>query len=296
MNTLLGLFSNFFTHKDFLPPANEMAGTLFTPLHFICAGILLAALIVTALWVAKRRESTIRTVFLALWLATLVLEPTKILWETYAGATVSFEWGGILPLYPCSIFMYAMPFAIFGRGRLRYMGCGYVCSLGLLGAAINFFYPANVLSNYSCISFAGFHTFFYHGAILFCALVMLMSGYHSYKSAKTVWDLLLPTLPALAVSVVANLVNFSKIDSDYMFFKLNSFFMAPLGALLPDAASVVLVYGIYLFIHALPYLPCYIRHRLLIARGTHILPALRETKNEPENKEDPIIERDRIGR
>ena len=224
----------------------------------------------------------------------MILEPTKIVWETLSGASRNFEWGGILPLYPCSIFMYAMPLAIFGRGKVRYMGCGYVCTLGLLGAAVNFFYPANILSNYSCLSFAGFHTFFFHGAILFCALVMLISGYHSYKSAKTVWDLLLPALPALAVSVVANLVNFSKIGSDYMFFKLNSFFMAPLGALLPDAVSVLLVYAIYLFIHALPYLPCYIRHRLLTARGLHTSHVLQENNSELKNKEDPIIERDRI--
>ncbi|MBP3396899.1 MAG: YwaF family protein [Clostridia bacterium] len=294
MKTLSELFSHFFTHKDFLPPASEIAGTLFTPLHFICAGILLVLLVTTAVWVAKRREKTIRTVFLVIWLATLILEPTKIVWETLSGASHNFEWGGILPLYPCSIFMYAMPFVIFGRGRLRYMGCGYVCTLGLLGAAVNFFYPANILSNYSCLSFAGFHTFFFHGAILFCALVMLISGYHSYKSAKTVWDLLLPALPALAVSVVANLVNFSKIGSDYMFFKLNSFFMAPLGALLPDAVSVLLVYAIYLFIHALPYLPCYIRHRLLTARGLHASHVLQENNSERKNKEDPIIERDRI--
>ena len=294
MKTLSELFSHFFTHKDFLPPASEIAGTLFTPLHFICAGILLVLLVTTAVWVAKRREKTIRTVFLVIWLATLILEPTKIVWETLSGASHNFEWGGILPLYPCSIFMYAMPLAIFGRGKVRYVGCGYVCTLGLLGAAVNFFYPANILSNYSCLSFAGFHTFFFHGAILFCALVMLISGYHSYKSAKTVWDLLLPALPALAVSVVANLVNFSKIGSDYMFFKLNSFFMAPLGALLPDAVSVLLVYAIYLFIHALPYLPCYIRHRLLTARGLHASHVLQENNSELKNKEDPIIERDRI--
>ena len=296
MKTLSELFSHFFTHKDFLPPASEIAGTLFTPLHFICAGILLVLLVTTAVWVAKRREKTICTVFLVIWLATLVLEPTKIVWETLSGASRNFEWGGILPLYPCSIFMYAMPLAIFGREKVRYVGCGYVCTLGLLGAAINFFYPANILSNYSCISFAGFHTFFFHGVILFCAMVMLISGYHSYKSAKTVWDLLLPALPALAVSVVANAVNFSRIGSDYMFFKLNSFFMAPLGAMLPDAASVLLVYAIYLFIHALPYLPCYFRHRLRSARAARSSPVSKKSKHNAQNKEVAAIERDRINR
>ena len=261
MHTLSDLLKNFFTHKDFLPPASELAGTMFTPLHFIFAGIVLAIVIIGALVLAKKSEKTIRITFGVIWAYAVVFEVVKIVWETYAGTDVYFEAGGVLPLYPCSIFMYAMPLAIFGKGIVRYMGCGYVCTLGVLGGAINFFYPANILSNYSCISFAGFHTFFYHGALLFCAIVMLRSGYHSFKKASRAWHLLLPAVPALTVSIPANLVNFSKIGSDYMFFKLNSFFLAPIGAVLPDGITVLIVYALYLLIHAAPYLPYYFKNR-----------------------------------
>ncbi|MBQ8408575.1 MAG: YwaF family protein [Clostridia bacterium] len=261
MDTLLYLIENFFTHKDFLPPSGDLAGTMFTPLHLICAAILLCAVIFAAVFVSRQNERYIKTVFTVLWAFLACFEIAKILWETFCGATVSFEWTGILPLYPCSIFIYAMPFAIWGNQKLRYMGCGYVCSLGLLGGAINFVYPANVLQNYSCISFAGFHTLIYHGAIVFCALTMLLSGYHSYKNARTAVDLLLPAIPALCVSVIANAVNFSPVKSDYMFFKLSSFFFAPIGAATPDWLSVLMVYAIYLLIHALPYLPYYFSNR-----------------------------------
>ncbi len=258
MQSFFELIKNFFTHKDHLPPAYQIAGTLFTPLHIIFAAVLLSIIMFLAVWLSRKQEKTIRTVFAVLWPVICVLEITKIVWETFSGATVRFEFGGILPLYPCSIFMYAMPFAIWGHGKIRYMGCGYICTLGLLGGATNFIYPANILQNYSCISFAGFHTFLYHGSIVFCAVVMLLSHYHSYKSAKTPLDLLLPAIPALATSVIANIVNFSKINSDYMFFKLSSFFFAPIGAATHDAVSVILVYMIYLIIHSAPYIPGYI--------------------------------------
>ena len=260
MYTFFDLIGNFFTHKDFLPPADKLPGTLFTPLHIGFAVIMLALVIGLGLLLSKKSEKTIRVVFAVIWASLTCLELAKILWETYTGASVSFEWTGVLPLYPCSIFMYAMPLAIWGRGSVRYAGCGYVCSLGLLGGAINFIYPANVLSNYSCISFAGLHTFLFHGAIVFCALVMLRSGYHSYKTAKSISDLLLPAIPALCVSLIANAVNFSPIGSDYMFFKLNSFFFAPIGRATPDWLSVILVYVIYLTIHSLPYLPFFIKN------------------------------------
>lgn len=251
----MDLLQNFFTHKDFLPAADKLPGTLFTPLHFVASACWIALIVLACLLLRKKSEDTLRRVFTILWLTVTVLEIVKITWETYCGATVEFEAGGILPLYPCSIFMYAMPFAIWGKGKVRYAACGYVCSLGLLGGVINFVYPANVLNNYSCISFAGFHTLFYHGVLVLCAMLMLLSGYHSYKSVTKAHQLLLPAIPALAVSVVANLVNFSPIGSDYMFFKLNSFFFAPIGAATPDWLGVLLVYAIYLLIHALPYLP-----------------------------------------
>jgi hypothetical protein len=261
MWTFSDLIQNFFLHKDFLPPKEMLPGPMFPPLHFFFAACVATLLIFLGLRIAKKSEKTIRITFICVWIALVVLEAVKILWETYCGKTVSFEWGGILPLYPCSIFMYAMPFAIWGRGLVRRAACGYVCSLGLLGASINFIYPATILGNYSCISFAGFHTFFYHGMMLMCALVMLRSGYHSYKNITKWYELLLPAAPFLAVSIVANLVNFSPIRSDYMFFKLDSFIFAPIGRATADWLAVILVYLAYLLIHALPYLPSFFANR-----------------------------------
>ena len=231
---MLSLIKSFFVHKDFLPSASEIPGTLFTPLHFVFSAFCIAAVIFFSIKLSKKSEKTIKTVFAILWAALVIFEATKIIWETFSGATVNFEWGGMLPLYPCSIFMYAMPFAIWGKGWVRYAACGYVCSLGFVGGAINFVYPANILSNYSCISFAGFHTFLYHGSLILCTLVMIMSGYHSYKMVSRPAHLLIPSIPFLCMSIVANIVNFSPIDSDYMFFKLESFFFAPIGAATPD--------------------------------------------------------------
>ena len=90
---------------------------------------------------------------------------------------------------------------------------------------------------------------------------MLRSGYHSYKEARRPVDLILPAIPALIVSIPANLMNFSPVDSDFMFFKLRSMFFAPIGEALPAPVCVAIVYLIYLVIHAVPYLPGYFKNR-----------------------------------
>ncbi len=253
-------FTEFFTHKDFLPSADQLPGTLFSPMHFAFAAAMAVLVAVSCMYCRKLKENTIKKIFTVIWAILVVYEIAKITWETVTGVVVDFDAAGILPLYPCSIFMYAMPFAIWGKGIAQKAACGYVCTLGLLGGAINFVYPANVLNNYSCLSFAGMHTLCYHGSIVFCASLMLATGYHSY-SCKKAKELLIPAIPLLIMSVPANIVNFSPINADYMFFKLDSLFFAPIGAALPKALCVVIVYGIYFLIHALPYLPSYFKNR-----------------------------------
>ena len=261
MWSLSDLIQNFFTHKDFLPPAHQLPGTLFTPLHFVFA-VLCAVLVgFGSVALSRKEEHGRKSAYAVLWGTVTVLEAVKILWETCCGRAVDFNWVGILPLYPCSIFMYAMPFAVWGKGWVRTAARGYVCTLGLLGGAINFVYPANILGSYSCISFAGMHTFLYHGVIVLCAVTMLLSGDHSYGGITKIRQLLLPSVPFLAVSIVANTVNFSPIQADYMFFKLESFIFAPIGAALPHIAAVLITYCAYLLIHALPYIPSYIKNR-----------------------------------
>ncbi len=255
------LIKNFFTHKDFLVSADKIPGTMFTPLHFIFSLIVLALVIISAVLLSKKKEK-IKPVFIILWLLCVLLEIVKIIWESVSGKTIRFEIGGILPLYPCSIFMYAMPFVIWGNDILKKMGCGYVCTLGFLGGTINFFYPATILGNYSCISFAGFHTFFYHGTMLFTCLTILISGYHSYKGVSRWFELLLPSVFSLIVSIPANIVNFSSINSDYMFFKANSFFMPAIFGGVSDGISTIIIYSLYIIVPALFYLPSFISNKI----------------------------------
>ena len=71
--TFAELLRNFFTHKDFLPAADTIPGTMFTPLHFFFAAISLAAVIGLSFYLSRRRERTRRTVFCVLWALIVVL-------------------------------------------------------------------------------------------------------------------------------------------------------------------------------------------------------------------------------
>lgn len=250
------LIRNFFTHKDFLPSADKIPGTMFTPLHFVFSAIIAVIVIIGILTVRRLPEKQIKLVFTVLWAVLTLAEAAKLTWECLSGRTVQFELGGNLPVYPCSIWMYAMPFVIWGKGRVRNAASGYVCTLGLVGGLINFVYPATILGSYSAISFPGFQTFFYHGAIVFTAFVLMTSGYHRFDHAENIFDCFLSVIPAYIMSLFANTANII-LGTDYMFFRCNSFFLAPIGAALPDALTFVIVYIAYAVFCSLPYIIAY---------------------------------------
>ena len=259
------LIQNFFTHKDKLAPADQLPGTMFTPLHFAVAGVILALVILFAVLIHKK-DRAVKRAFIVLWATVSVLEVVKIVWESTTGNTVGLEITGILPLYPCSIFMYAMPFAIWGKGRIKQAACGYVCTLGLLGASVNFFYPMTVLYNYSIISFSAMHSMLYHAVMLFTCLTMLLSGYHRYANAQGAADLLLPCVPTLILSVPANIVNY-KFQADYMFFRGTSAFLPAIFGDMKKPAVTAIIYALYVIVPACFYLPSLIAGKVKKSKG-----------------------------
>lgn len=254
------LFENFFTHKDKLAPAWQLPGTMFTPLHFIVAGILLAIVILCAVLIHKK-DKLIKPIFIGLWVTVSVLEVVKIVWESTSGNTIGLEISGILPLYPCSIFMYVMPLAIWGKGKVRQAACGYVCTLGLLGASVNFFYPMTVLYRYSIISFSAMHSMIYHAVMLFTCLTMLLSGYHRYTRVKGALDLFLPCIPSLIMSIPANIVNYT-LNTDYMFFRGTSAFLPAIFGGVDTVVVTLIIYALYIIVPACFYLPSFISQKV----------------------------------
>ncbi len=232
------VIENFFTHKDFLVPPHLIPGTIGTPLSIVFEVALLAFIIVSAVYVSKRKR-LVKPVLVGLWAVLVVWEFGIIYWNSVSGRHVGLDlvldlplypcsiylyalpmivlwavlvvwefgiiyWNSVsgrhvgldlvldLPLYPCSIYLYALPMIVWGNAFWRRLGCGYMATLGVLGAVVNFVYPVARLTTYSCISFAGFHTFSFHGSMLFTWLVLLRCGMLHYGGAKRVRDLFTP--------------------------------------------------------------------------------------------------------
>ena len=198
---------NWFTTSDLLKRTGPFVYSLDYIIWYAVLGLLLVGAVI---WLVKKgTPKIVKILLIVLWAIAVAFDLAKLILAIVNGFVLT----GSLPLYICSIFMYAMPFALWGKGKIKEMACTYVCTIGLFGALMNYVVPSVTL-NYSLFSFWGLHTTIYHSMLLIVPFVMLCTGYHKIKIKDFGWAFL--GFVILTISVVA--IDYI-IKADYMYFR-----------------------------------------------------------------------------
>ena len=155
----------------FSPPYAYPPAGLFSAGHFTLLFITLA-LVAAGLFSARRMgetgvRRTVRVAVALLW----VLEVCKILFVLLC--TGSRNPNDFVPLYYCSLTLYAGLFSALGRGRLRRLGDVFLATGGLVGGLCFLFCPNTSLPRYPALHFISLHSFLLHGLMVFLGLLLL---------------------------------------------------------------------------------------------------------------------------
>ena len=179
-------------------------------LFYIVLIFLLVPLVSYFLRNAKREKIT--NALKILFFVVAALEIIKITWESYYDITTGqgFNTGGILPFYTCSLFIFTLPFAAWGKGKTKETALSFLCTIGLLFGGIGVVY-CNGLNYYPFWTFGAFHSLFFHAAMFSTGVYLLISGYK-----KPTWESVLRSMiPILFMSLIAIPVNYA-LGCDYM--------------------------------------------------------------------------------
>ena len=182
-----------------------------------------------------KTEKRINIVLIVLWAVALALDLAKLIKNIYYGFSIS----GDIPFYICSLYLYLMPVAIWGKGIWKRMACTFICTLGLFGAIMNYVIPSVVVNN-SLFSFSGFHTTLYHTILWTTPLVMLCTGYFKLKFKDFGWSFLafvVITLPVVIFNYIA--------ETDYMYFREGGIDLVKNLATTMSYAFPLLMYAAY---------------------------------------------------
>ena len=199
---------NFFETKDLL----GRSGPFNNVIDYTIWYLLLAVTTIGFIWFLRKKnsEKIVKISLIVIWAIAVLADVIKI---SVSVATGEFVWSGSLPLYVCSIFMYAMPFVIWGKGKIRNIASTYVCTIGLFGAFMNYVIPSLTV-DYSLFSFYGLHTTIFHSMLLVGAFVILFTGYQEIRFRDFGWTFL--GFVVLTFGVV--IINYI-IPADYMYFR-----------------------------------------------------------------------------
>jgi len=150
------------------------AGGLFSAGHFFLLTITIAAIVVSLNKTLAYSYDKIRTIIRRLIVIISILEVTKILFNLWTGnGPHLMNW---VPLYFCTICIYAGWLSCFFKGPLQHLGDVFLATGSLIGGICFLLYPSSSIMLYPTFHFLTLHSFFYHGVMVYIGILMNRSG------------------------------------------------------------------------------------------------------------------------
>lgn len=150
-------------------------------LFCVTALLIAAGLYASRGWGERAVRRMVRLATALLW----ALEIGKILFVLFK--TGSRNPNDFIPLYYCSLVLYAGLFSSVGKGRLRRLGDVFLATGGLIGGACFLICPNTSLPRYPVFHFISFHSFLLHGLMVFLGLLLLLRGVVRLRPADVVY-------------------------------------------------------------------------------------------------------------
>lgn len=148
---------------------------MYTPTYFIILAFYVA-LIVILLILSKNMEH--KYVRLAILIACVFTCATEIIKMIFYGVTYGIDEVEFIPLYYCSMFMYASIMALFKNKTIKTTGLSFLSFGGVFGATCFFCYPSSVIPNYHALHFMSIRTMIYHSLMVYIGLLILITNYY----------------------------------------------------------------------------------------------------------------------
>lgn len=159
----------FFCVPYSVPPAGLFGAGHFL-LLFATLALLFAALYLSRATSSRGVRRVLRVVTLALW----ALELFKILFVLLR--TGSRNPNDFVPLYYCSITLYAGVLSSLGKGKWQRAGDCFLATAGLVGGAVFLIFPTSTLLQYPAWHVLSCHSFLLHGLMVYLGVLLMMRG------------------------------------------------------------------------------------------------------------------------
>lgn len=121
-----------------------------------------------------------------------------------------------LPLYYCSLLLYAGLLSSFAKGILKRVGDVFLATGGIIGGIVFMIFPTTSLLTYPALHFMSIHSFFFHGTMVYLGILINKTHYIELEKRDIIYFASLVG----TICIVAYIVN-CVFDSNLMFISQN---------------------------------------------------------------------------
>jgi len=219
----------------FAPQGKYEPCGMFTIGHLIFFVLTIAGILIGVKYTKK--ESIKRNIII-ITIVAWILEIIKIIFNLKTGHGNNLN--TYIPLYYCSILLYAGIFSSIGKGYIKKMGDVFLATGGIVGGVLFLILPTTSITMYPMFHFISIQSFLYHGAMVYLGLAINKTNYIELKTKDIIYYatlLFIMCVLAFAVNVRFG-SNLMFISKDFpgtpvgLLYKYTGKFFTPVAALI----------------------------------------------------------------
>lgn len=187
---------------------------IFTLDHFKLIIITIIGIIFALKKTVKKSKEEVENIIKKCTVIIWILEIVIISFKLYTGSIRDI--GNYVPLYYCSLLLYAGALSSFAKGKFKRMGNVFFATGGIIGGITFIIFPTTSLPTYPMLHMVSLHSFLFHGIMVYLGILINKTQYIELKKS----DIKYYAALVGAVCILAYIVN-SIFDSNLMFISKN---------------------------------------------------------------------------
>lgn len=187
---------------------------IFTKGHFTLLILTITGILIALKYSLKKGKEKVYNIIKGITIVAWILEIVKIIFSIKKNSFYAVN--TYLPLYYCSILLYAGLLSTFGKGNLKRMGDVCLATGSIIGGTVFIIYPSTSLPMYPAFHFLSIHSFLFHGAMIYLGILINKTNYIELKRKDVKYFAGLIGIMCFIALIVNNI-----FDSNLMFISNN---------------------------------------------------------------------------
>lgn len=187
---------------------------IFTKGHFVLLIITIIGIFTALKHSVKKSKEEVYKIIKGITIIACILEIIKIIYTIQQNSLSAVN--TYLPLYYCSMLLYAGLLSSFAKDKLKRVGDVALATGSIIGGIVFMIYPSTSLPMYPAFHILSIHSFLFHGAMVYLGILINKTKYIEIKKDDIIYFASLVGCMSAVALIVNNL-----FDGNLMFISNN---------------------------------------------------------------------------